>query len=331
MNLEQSRKYENAAKIFEHYVPGCLTKRTVKSPLSSDKRPSFSVFYSRNKGTLIFKDHRGIVGDAIGLICRIENISVSDALKKAEDIVGKINTIFIPTETEFKTTMHLDIVTDIEFCDFFPNDISWFKSHMIDIDIAKQEIKNIKKYSTIYVNKISMPGRRMFYYDYSHYEKDAYKIYETNPKMFLAYYNDGNKIIDGLIEIRQKYKNENKLNHIILIHGKKNYLVLKSLGYNVVARQSETPLSIDMDIINELKTYTNNLVLFGDNDYDKIENWGFKMGMEVANEAKIKFATYETEICKLAKDSDIAGIAKYLLKEKRKNEIYDIINNLIGI
>lgn len=334
MTISEINRYDNSSLIFEYYAPGCLKKSSVKSPISKDEKASFSVFYSKKYNKLMFKDHRGYKGDALGLIQEIKGLSASDALKEAILILGnnKVlgNKINIPDEQEYKTTFHENILTNIEFCDFKPNDLKWFENHMIDLEVVlKENIKNIAYYKTLYIEKISTVNRRMFFYDYSLYEKGAYKIYETNPKWFLAYYQDGNKIIDGLFDIRIKYLKEGKLPYIILIHGKKNYLVLKSLKYNVVARQSENPISIDLNILNELKTYTDNLVLFADNDFDKLENWGILMAKEIKKQTNVDYKTYPTDLCMKANDSDIAGIAKYLKLNLKQNEIHNIITNML--
>ena len=81
MKIADINNYDNAAYIFNYYAPGCLNKKTVISPISKDKRPSFSVFYSSRYGKLLFKDHRGDKGDCLELIQLIEKVDIKEALK----------------------------------------------------------------------------------------------------------------------------------------------------------------------------------------------------------------------------------------------------------
>ena len=59
----------NVYDIYSHYIGEFKVGHIYKSPFRKDRNPSFGIFYSKTKNTLLFKDHgTGECGDVIYII-----------------------------------------------------------------------------------------------------------------------------------------------------------------------------------------------------------------------------------------------------------------------
>lgn len=325
--------HDNSLYLFESLISD-LNKKTIKSPLASDKRPSFSVFYNSSKGTYFFKDHRDQYGDVIQYYQLKYNTDFQTAVRQLVNLLSSTDKEKLTEFKKIKKYTYEPFVTDISVSYVFkPNELEWFKSYKINVDIAREDgVSSVQYYKTrVGVEKVTMPNRLMLCYDYSKYEKGAFKIYETNPKGFVAQYQNGNHIIDGYNEIKDLP--DKSIDLLLLDHSKKNYLCWKSLidrnnlGFKVISKQSESGL-IDLDMWNVIESKANRIINIRDNDITKDKNWGVSLGQSFDDMYNTESTMLPDDIAKLC-GSDIADLMRYSYYNKIK--IKPIIEKMIKL
>lgn len=236
--------------IFKFYIPNFEIGTLIKSPLRKDRTPSFS-FYVNNNGNINYKDFgTGERGNVFQFIKRKYGISYIDAVKKAYYDLNNFK-----TAPDFQRKFEKRKSKQFFY-------YKYTKIRQKHINFWNQYINNLELLNHLKIYPIS-------------------KIYSKNSNYIVKHgyvYIIGNRVKFHLPENNLKYFGNSNKNSIMgfnqinfkdrvlfLVSSMKELLVMKELGYNAIAPNSESSI-IDFHIISFLKFYFNIVILY---DWDQ--------------------------------------------------------------
>lgn len=250
-------------EIFSTFVRNPAPSKVYKVPWRTDNKESLTFFYADNNEMMYFDQAYKECGDCISFYSKIYNISRKQAMieiynnyrlrdikdidyksikkeDKPKGIEGKLSWKY----SEPDSKKYLDAIEYFESFGISKKTLDYFNVKPIDFYCIDDIMIKPDNFSVVY-----------------EYEGNRCKIYTPLSP------NKKYKFLDGIKG--EYYQGYNKLPQtgdlVFITSSYKDVMVLYELGYYAIAPKSEV-VKINEDIINDLKSRFENVILFYDND-----------------------------------------------------------------
>lgn len=300
-------------EIFSTFIDNPRPSRVYKVPWRIDEKESLTFFYSPNNELMFYDQAYKEGGDCVTFYSKIFNVNRKQALIeiynkfKLRDIkkidYSKIVKEYKPKSIESKLSWKYSSADSKKYEDA----INYFKS----FGISKETLDffGVKPIDFYCIDDIMIrPENFSVVYEYEDNKCKIYTPLSSNKKY---------KFLDGIKgEYYQGYNKLPKNGNIVFITSSyKDVMVLYELGFPAIAPKSEV-VKIDDQIINELKTRFENVILFYDND---------DAGLKAAEKLKNK---YNINYIVTVKEKDPSDYARKYSKENLYKYIICKLNEL---
>jgi hypothetical protein len=269
LTIQEILKRVSEWDLWSYYVPGIVLKTPFLSPLMKDTTPSASLFQSRD-GNLLLKDFRLGTYTIWSFLQTKYGLTFYEALLTVNNdfnlglVKVKLNkpttNAFFGLATKQKAVSTGDTTFKIKVRKWNKADEDYWKQFGLTTQFLEEH--NVKPLENYWVNYKLVYCHTEYDPAYSYeFGRAKRKIYRplTKQRNFRFLTNAKDHIWQGI-----KYL-PTKGDSLIITKSYKDVLVLKSLGYNSVAPQSEA-VNIEKDTIIDLKSRFSNIYLLYDND-----------------------------------------------------------------
>jgi len=263
-------------EIFKYYLRKFRNRGCYRSPLRmDDSNPSFSVFYSKQHGCLLFKDFAGYRGDCVRFVQYLLGLkSYQDAIERiAYDLDNSIpvpQKEYIAKLESKKSYVNIKIVHD----DWKNSDISFWRS--FHISISTLELFNVIPIRGFYLEDVYIETKGPAY-AFIEYKDDiiTYKIYRP----FASKKNKWRT--NHSFDVHQGYSQLPSTGELLIItKSLKDVMCLyETVRIPSIGIQSESTY-IKESVLDEYRRRFDNIIILFDND---------KQGIELANSYKEKY------------------------------------------
>ena len=299
-------------EIFSAFINNPRPSRVYKVPWRTDEKESLTFFYSPSNELMFYDQAYKEGGDCITFYSKIFNVNRKQALIeiynkfKLRDIkkidYSKIVKEYKPKSIESKLSWKYSSTDSKKYEDA----INYFKS----FGISKKTLDffGVKPIDFYCIDDVMIrPENFSVVYEYEDNKCKIYTPLSSNKKY---------KFLDGIKG--EYYQGYNKLpengNIVFITSSYKDVMVLYELGFPAIAPKSEV-VKINDQIINELKTRFENVILFYDND---------DAGLKAAEKLKNK---YNINYIVTVKEKDPSDFSRKYSKEKLYEYIISKLNN----
>lgn len=299
-------------EIFSAFINDPRPSRVYKVPWRTDEKESLTFFYSPSNELMFYDQAYKEGGDCITFYSKIFNVNRKQALIeiynkfKLRDIkkidYSKIVEEYKPKSIESKLSWKYSSTDSKKYEDA----INYFKS----FGISKETLDffGVKPIDFYCIDDVMIrPENFSVVYEYEDNKCKIYTPLSSNKKY---------KFLDGIKG--EYYQGYNKLpengNIVFITSSYKDVMVLYELGFPAIAPKSEV-VKINDQIINELKTRFENVILFYDND---------DAGLKAAEKLKNK---YNINYIVTVKEKDPSDFSRKYSKEKLYEYIISKLNN----
>lgn len=288
-------------EIFSAFIDNPRPSKVYKVPWRTDEKESLTFFYSPSNELMFYDQAYKEGGDCITFYSKIFNVDRKQALIeiynkfKLRDIkkidYSKIIKEYKPKSIESKLSWKYSSADSKKYEDA----INYFKS----FGISKETLDffGVKPIDFYCIDDVMIrPENFSVVYEYEDNKCKIYTPLSSNKKY---------KFLDGIKG--EYYQGYNKLpengNIVFITSSYKDVMILYELGFPAIAPKSEV-VKIDDQIINELKTRFENIILFYDND---------DAGLKAAEKLKNK---YNINYIVTTKEKDPSDFSRKYSKEK---------------
>ena len=298
----------NVYDIYSHYIGEFKVGHIYKSPFRKDRNPSFGIFYSKTKNTLLFKDHgTGECGDVIKFISLFTGITAYEDI--LYNIVEKLN---IKPNTKLDSSRAYipeeSTVIGVVRQNFTQIDIDYWNKFNISLQtLKKYKVDSIKYYlcngivKGIYKEDNPMYAYRIF---------NAFKIYRPLADKHAKWRTNTSQYdVQGYEQLPKKG------DLLVITKSLKDIMVLHEMGIDAIAPSSESSFIPDTVLNDVLKRFKRVLVLF---DRDAT-------GMQQSRKISLKTGLHAFFINKRFKAKDISDAIKQNGFETIKKWIYETV------
>lgn len=299
-------------EIFSAFIDNPRPSRVYKVPWRTDEKESLTFFYSPSNELMFYDQAYKEGGDCITFYSKIFNVNRKQALIeiynkfKLRDIkkidYSKIVKEYKPKSIESKLSWKYSSTDSKKYEDA----INYFKS----FGISKETLDffGVKPIDFYCIDDVMIrPENFSVVYEYEDNKCKIYTPLSSNKKY---------KFLDGIKG--EYYQGYNKLpengNIVFITSSYKDVMVLYELGFPAIAPKSEV-VKINDQIINELKTRFENVILFYDND---------DAGLKAAEKLKNK---YNINYIVTVKEKDPSDFSRKYSKEKLYEYIISKLSN----
>lgn len=299
-------------EIFSAFIDNPRPSRVYKVPWRTDEKESLTFFYSPSNELMFYDQAYKEGGDCITFYSKIFNVNRKQALIeiynkfKLRDIkkidYSKIVEEYKPKSIESKLSWKYSSTDSKKYEDA----INYFKS----FGISKETLDffGVKPIDFYCIDDVMIrPENFSVVYEYEDNKCKIYTPLSSNKKY---------KFLDGIKG--EYYQGYNKLpengNIVFITSSYKDVMVLYELGFPAIAPKSEV-VKINDQIINELKTRFENVILFYDND---------DAGLKAAEKLKNK---YNINYIVTVKEKDPSDFSRKYSKEKLYEYIISKLSN----
>jgi hypothetical protein len=299
-------------EIFSAFINNPRPSRVYKVPWRTDEKESLTFFYSPSNELMFYDQAYKEGGDCITFYSKIFNVNRKQALIeiynkfKLRDIkkidYSKIVEEYKPKSIESKLSWKYSSTDSKKYEDA----INYFKS----FGISKETLDffGVKPIDFYCIDDVMIrPENFSVVYEYEDNKCKIYTPLSSNKKY---------KFLDGIKG--EYYQGYNKLpengNIVFITSSYKDVMVLYELGFPAIAPKSEV-VKINDQIINELKTRFENVILFYDND---------DAGLKAAEKLKNK---YNINYIVTVKEKDPSDFSRKYSKEKLYEYIISKLSN----
>ena len=260
--------------VFNYYVEDLSLNYAFKSPLRADKNPSFSIFFSKKRNRLFYKDFgNGDSGSCIKMLMQLMNLSYHEALTQIVLDFGLESKFKVPNG--FKRSKnkpakvfdknHVDNiiktsnVIQITSRNWTQQDLNYWEQYGVSyLTLLKYNIVPIKY---LFING-EVYGVDRFAYAYSEMKDSEirYKIYQP----FSRYNKWINNLIEGTLSGWSQLSESGDL--LVISSSLKDGMCLHDQGFNdFIAPQTENYI-FKPHIVDDLLTRFKEIVVFYDYD-----------------------------------------------------------------
>jgi hypothetical protein len=299
-------------EIFSAFIDNPRPSKVYKVPWRTDEKESLTFFYSPSNELMFYDQAYKEGGDCITFYSKIFNVDRKQALIeiynnfKLRDIkkidYSKIVKEYKPKSIESKLSWKYSSTDSKKYEDA----INYFKS----FGISKETLDffGVKPIDFYCIDDVMIrPENFSVVYEYEDNKCKIYTPLSSNKKY---------KFLDGIKG--EYYQGYNKLpengNIVFITSSYKDVMVLYELEFPAIAPKSEV-IKIDDQIINELKTRFENVILFYDND-----DAGLKAAEKLKNKYNINYIVTD-------KEKDPSDFSRKYSKEKLYEYIISELSN----
>jgi hypothetical protein len=281
-------------QIFKFYIPNLILGGIMNSPLREDNNPSFSVFYSKRYGKLLFNDFStNEKGDVFVFVSKLFNINYYEALCKIcidfnitkfaiknSDKLSKTKGIIEKHFSNIKESTIIKIKKK-NFTDF---DLKFWKQFNILTDTLHKF--NVVRCEYVFIgDKIIKSQDNDPIYCYLE-RKDGvitYKLYRPFSEKYRFINNRDNSIWDGWEQLPDKG------DLLIITKSRKDIMsIYETCNIYSTCLNSEGVLP-KKPVVNQLKKRFKQIYIFYDNDCNKKTNKGRIFAKKFSKTFKIPF------------------------------------------
>lgn len=333
INRNDILKNINSVEIFKNYFPNFELNTRLSSPFRSDDDPSFG-FFVGTSGEVVYNDFsRKETGDCFSFVSRLfNNLSFFETLSKiATDFnLPKSGEFFYKDMSSIKSDIvrlskeqleGLNSVKDTEikvrFREWSKIDADYWSSFGITYKVLKYY--KVFPVSHIFVNSTVIKADELAYVFVENKDGlETFKIYQPFNKSGLKWLSShNNSVWQGWSQLPESHHS------LIITKSLKDVMTIVSItGLPATAMQSEN-VKPKPQIIEELKKRFETIYVLYDNDYDKVENIGKKLGdnlsIEIGGSIRIE----------IPDDKKVTDISEYSEKYGSKEAAYFINNNIV--
>lgn len=299
-------------EIFSAFIDNPRPSKVYKVPWRTDEKESLTFFYSPSNELMFYDQAYKEGGDCITFYSKIFNVDRKQALIeiynnfKLRDInkidYSKTVKEYKPKSIESKLSWKYSSTDSKKYEDA----INYFKS----FGISKETLDffGVKPIDFYCIDDVMIrPENFSVVYEYEDNKCKIYTPLSSNKKY---------KFLDGIKG--EYYQGYNKLpengNIVFITSSYKDVMVLYELKFPAIAPKSEV-IKIDDQIINELKTRFENVILFYDND-----DAGLKAAEKLKNKYNINYIVTD-------KEKDPSDFSRKYSKEKLYEYIISELSN----
>lgn len=317
--------------VFSYYVPGLVINSAMPSPIGApDNNPSFSVFWSNRKQKLLFKEHRyGYVGDCVDFVrilfgykdntraCMrifhdfgIKGFKIDSSIMQIESSDHKI--IKVPRRLVGNSTIQIKVRA------WKQHDLDYW----IQFGITKEWLNKGDIYPIEYYFINGMPTKADNY-AYAYIErkdgKITYKIYQPYNQYGNKWINNNDSSVWELWELLPLH-----YSILVITKSRKDALsIMATAGIPATALQAEGTIPKEQ-VVNELKSRFDNIVLLYDNDFDSKVNYGLEYAKKFSNKFNIPYSIIPDNY----KSKDYTDLILNHSISKAREVLLDIIKKL---
>lgn len=319
---EDILKHVTQEEIYSFYMGEDITSLGVyHSPLREDNIPSFALyFHKHNRNIIMFKDFAtNDCGDFVVLVCKLFNLSYSEALKKVAFDFNLISTSVEANKTRAvytKITQKDSVKLGVKFRDWTIRD----KEYWSQYSIKKQTLEkfNVKPISYIFYNTAAVKAHSWAYV-YIEYKDDtiSYKIYQPYEIKIRKWVNNAN------YSVHQGYTQLPDSGDLLIItKSLKDVMCIHDcLNIPAIGLQSESVMMKET-VMDEYKQRFNKVICLFDND---------EAGKKLSKDFTEVYNIPHFFVPELPGVTDFSDLIKEIGKEKAiniiKKEIWKILKN----
>jgi len=319
--VENNITFDKILSIIDDYYIYCYyldkevkINKPISSPLRKDKHPSWSLYRSKN-GILKYRDFAtGESGNIINLVQKLYELNYGQALKKVwQDVVIKKPVSLRRTIKNIEVRTNKENIIEVKRKNFTDKDIQYWSKYGISKDL-------LKEYKIFPIHTFWVNGNQSFTYTdkepmyaYSIYNK--FKIYRPFSRKLEKWRNNCSTYdIQGLEQL------EGTGDLLIITKSLKDVIVLKTLGFNAIAPQSELS-GIPQIIIDHLKIrFKNIIILF---DYD---DGGIQGAKKLSEKHSLNIKFIPKKYLDLYQIKDISDFVKEFDKETALEMLKELLD-----
>ena len=305
--LEQVSEYD----LWRYYLGEVQIGKVFKSPLREDNNPSASLFVT-STGKVLIQDFG--LGKAINIFSFLKlkyNLDYHQVLVMIDrdfnlGLWGHTNVVYTqvtkPVITNYRPTAEAYAKILIKKKKYTKEELEYWTDYCINQETL--DLYKVYSLKCFWINK----GDNM--YQYCNTEKnfifcydldnEKYKIYQPLNHNYRFMTNAGADILQGINQLKKSGKT------LIITKALKDVMVLKELGYNAIAVQSENSFPSPETIL-ALKERFKTCYIFFDND---------RAGQESSDKLCKDYDLLKIEIPKEFKSKDISDFIKKFGKEE---------------
>lgn len=320
ISREDILKHVTQEEIYSFYMGEDIGSLGVyHSPLREDNIPSFALyFHKHNRNIIMFKDFAtNDCGDFVILVCKLFNLSYSEALKKVAFDFNLISTSVEANKTKVvytKITQKDSVKLGVKFRDWTIRD----KEYWSQYGIKKQTLEkfNVKPISYIFYNDTAVRAHNWAYV-YLEYKDGqvSYKVYQPYEIKIRKWVNNAN------YSVHQGYTQLPPSGDLLIItKSLKDVMSLHDcLNIPAIGLQSESVMMKET-VMNEYKDRFKQVVCLFDND---------QAGKKLSIEFTEKYNVPHFFMPELPGVTDFSDLVKSVGKEKAVEITKKLITNEI--
>jgi hypothetical protein len=319
--------------VYAMYTGGVFKAGLMTSPIGArDRHASFSIFWSHRKGKYLFKEFRyGYTGDCVDLVRYIYNYkdNTRACMRIMHDFgiddyhidsdIGflpspgsKVNKSIVVSppkrEVEIKITVRDWVFYDVVFWGQFGITMKWLQRG------------NVYPISHYYVNGYM---RHADTYAYAYVEnKDGiftYKIYQPFADKKKKWLNSNDSSVWELWDLLPE-----RFPILIITKSRKDALsIMSTIGIPSTALQSEGTKP-KPQVMDELKSRFDRIIVFYDNDFDKETNYGLKYAQSLQRDFGLEIMMLPSEYG----EKDYSDFVKKYGPNKARKVLEELVKTL---
>lgn len=286
---EDILKLVSEEQIYVRYIGDeFLNNKVINSPLRTDNVPSFSVFFARNAGKVLWKDFAtGETGDCFMLVQKIHGLqNYHESVRLVARDFGFITDTTLPDSKKLqnsqaekvKTLSRGEVKLDVRYRKAKDYDKQYWSSYGVKPDILRKYY--VYPISLIFINDYVIQAPK-YCYAYLEYKdgKPTYKVYQPfSEKRYKFTNNNDYSVWEGWAQLPES------ADVLIITSSRKDVMsIVSTTGIASVALQSENVFP-KKHVVDQLKERFKKIYIFYDNDFTAEENWGKAFGQKLATE-----------------------------------------------
>lgn len=325
-NIRDVYKYCNHYDLFRFYIGDFKLGKTILSPLSQERVPSFAVYAYGNRYR--YKDFRLGGGDIIQFVREKYNMDLRQAINKIiydSGLSDKFKTeLSYPVRALVKHNKKISYTKpqiDIKSRNSTSYDLEFWNDFLITKETLNKY--GVRPIEIIFINNAVIKAEKYAYAFREFKDNEAsFTIYQpfSEKKKWMKSHN--HSVIYGWSQLPESGDT------LIITKSLKDIMTIDSVsGIPVISLQGESVMPKD-NIMKELKSRFKTIYLFYDNDFESKENWGRILGAKIADKFDIFRIEIPDDITNKFKAKDISDLAKNG-DEYQVKKILDNLNTYI--
>ena len=314
----------NDAQIISYYLGINKFPVVIKSPLREDRKPSFSLFPTR-EGGIRYKDlANGDGGDVIDLLCSLWgcdfNSCIDRIYRDMSNFSSNISVTYRPSTNRTSRTHSTESDLKCRIREWNDSDVRYWETYGVSLPWLK--FGEVYPISHIIIesksNRYVFPADKLAYAYVERKDNEVtLKIYQPKNKRYKWYNKHDASVWDLWTKLPDTGEN------LIITSSRKDALCIwENTLIPAVSLQAESYLP-KKHVVEELKSRFKNVYILYDNDFDSDINHGEELGSKIAKEFDLIFIQIPTKY----QSKDASDLVKKYGRLNLKNIINELINH----